>query len=156
MTGKLWRRGRRNAGRVLSLFVREVLFSARGVVGLGGAALGVVAVAGAVGAVLAGGLAWAAVLGAVGATATYGGWLALLGAPRRGAGVVLAGLLVVGGGAHALGVGPATSDTATPAGESGETHQDAVSIGGGLNVHPDEGSDSDVGLSTRSDDELPH
>lgn len=162
MARRLLRRLKRNPGRVLSLVVRDVLLTGKNVVGLVAAGVGLAGLAAAVGALLAGGLVSAAVFGAVGATAVYGAGQSFFGRPLRGAGLVLAGLLIIGGGAHALGVGPADQSTDEPTVETGDTITSiecdesghSGQVDDGLNVYEDEGSESDVGLSTRSDDEL--
>jgi len=111
MAGRLLRRLRRNAGSVLSVFVRDVLLRGKNLVGLAALAVGLAALAQGVGALLAGALVSTAVFGLVGGIALYGATESVLGEPLRGTAVVLAGLLLVGGGAHALGVGPADTGT---------------------------------------------
>lgn len=165
MTGSLLRRFTRNPGRVLSLFVREVLLTGETLVGLLAAAVGLAALVSSAGALVAGSLASAAILGLVGATAAYGAGQSFLGRPLRGAGVVLVGLLVVGGGAHALDVGPADQSTGTPTVESGDAdagdgwseRDHTVHVGAdGLNAYEDEGGPGNVGLSSRSESDLGH
>lgn len=164
MAERLLRRFKRKPGRVLSLLAREVS-RAKNVVGLAAAGIGLVALVSSVGTLLAGALVSAAVFGAIGGTAMYGAGRSFLGSPLKGAGVVLAVLLVVWGGAHALGVGPADQSTDAPTVESADAHSGdgwserghTVHVGAdGLNAYEDEGSPSDVGLSSRSESDLGH
>ncbi len=159
MAGRLLRRVRRNPRGVVSVLVRDVLLSARAVVGLVAAGVALVALVQAAGALSAGALVSAAVFGLVGTTAAYGAGQSALGRPLRGASVALAGLLVVGGGAHALGIGPAASDApgveSTPEDGGWADRDHTVHVGAdGLNAHEDEGSPSDVGLSSRDESDL--
>lgn len=114
MAGRLLRRLRRNAGSVVSILVRDVLLRGKNLLGLAGVAVGLVALAQGVGALLAGALVSTAVFGLIGGAALYGGTQSFLGSPLKGAGVFLVGLLLIGGGAHALGVGPADTSTDDP------------------------------------------
>ncbi len=111
MASRLLRRLRRNAGSVASVLVRDVLLRGKNLLGLAGVAVGLTALLQGAGALLAGSLVSTAVFGLVGGAALYGATESFLGSPLKGAGVFLAGLLLVGGGAHALGVGPADTDT---------------------------------------------
>lgn len=120
MARRLRRRLRRNAGSVVSILVRDVLLRGKNLVGLAAGVVGLAALVQSLGALGGGALVSTAVFGLIGGTALYGATASVLGHPLRGASVFLAGLLLVGGGAHALGVGPAdTTDDSVTVDKSG-------------------------------------
>lgn len=109
---RLLRRLRRNAGSVAAILAREAVRPAN-LVGLVGVVAGVAALGQSVVALSSGQAVSTAVFGAAATVSLYGAGTSFLGNPLRGATVFVAGLLLVGGVTHALGVGPADSSTDT-------------------------------------------
>ena len=113
MADRMWRRLRRNAGSVVLILVKETL-RAKNLLGL--VAVGAALVAGvtAVGAATGGNLLGAGWLAAMTGGALYGGLKSFLGKPWRGAAVLVAAAVLVGGSAQAVGVFDDTETTDDP------------------------------------------
>ena len=111
---RLWRRLRRNAGSVAAVLAREAVRPAN-LLGLVGVAVGLGSLGWSVVALSGGQFVSTGVFGAAALVALYGAGTSLTGNPLRGATVFVAGLLLVGGVTHALGVGPADTAEDDPA-----------------------------------------
>jgi len=107
---RLWRRLRRNAGSVAAILARAAVRPAN-LLGLFGVAVGLGSLGRSVAALSGGQFVSTGVFGAAALLAGYAAATSFLGDPLRAAAVFVAGLLLLGGVSHALGVGPAASDT---------------------------------------------
>jgi len=108
---RLWRRLRRNAGSVAAILARDAVRPAN-LLGLLGVAVGFGSLGRSAVALSGGQFVSTGVFGAAAAVALYAAGTSFLGNPLRGAAMLVAGLLLVGGVTHALGVGLAQATAA--------------------------------------------